>query len=73
MLSEQQFQPFLHTGWQHEAAARVKWQHRECVVKPIVRDSGDDFVRSPFESTDQDRIPVVSGVVAPSILSPFAP
>ena len=71
-------------GWQREAAARSEWQHRERVLKPVLSDSeraactewpssGDEFVRSPFESTDQDRIAAVSGVVAPSIASPFAP
>ena len=60
-----------HIGWQHEAAASVEWQHRERVLKPVLSplactewpSSGDEFVRSRFESTDQDRITVVPLIV----------
>ena len=36
----------FRTGWQHEAAARLEWQHRERVVKPVLSDSARALLRA---------------------------
>ena len=36
----------LHTGWQHDAAARMEWQHRERVLKPVLIDSARALLRA---------------------------
>ena len=36
----------FRTGWQHEAAARMEWQHRERVLKPVLSDSARALLRA---------------------------
>ena len=36
----------FRTGWQLEAAARLEWQHRERVVKPVLSDSARALLRA---------------------------
>ena len=36
----------FRTGWHHEAAARMEWQHRERVVKPVLSDSARALLRA---------------------------
>ena len=36
----------FRTGWQHEAAARMEWQHRERVVKPVLSESAWALLRA---------------------------